>query len=219
MKQRIINYLSLTKKEWNGMVVLVVLIAMVIGAPYVYEHLRKDKVINFKDLDKAVAILNANTIRKTGNLKSDYKAASPVYTSNKLKPDETIELNTADSAALTRVHGIGSSFARRIVAYRENLGGFVSKEQLKDIYGLDAEKYNAISDEITFATGHIKKISINSVDFEHLRQFPYLTYKQANAIIQYRTQHGDYQSIGDMKDIALLNSEILSKIAPYLTFK
>lgn len=200
------------------MVVLVVLIAMVIAAPYVYEHFHKDKLINFKELDKALAALNANGQQKTNNFKSS-KAPDFKYTTNKLKPGETVELNTADSAALTRVHGIGPSFARRIVAYREKLGCFINKEQLKDVYGLDANKYNEISDEITFSPGRIKHININGIDFEHLRQFPCLSYKQANAVIQYRTQHGNYESINDMRDIALLNSEILFKIAPYITFK
>ena len=200
------------------MVTLVILIAMVIAAPYVYEHFHKDKLINFKDLDKAVAALNANSHQKTNTGKHD-KFPEFKYTANKLKPGQTIELNSADSATLTRVHGIGPSFARRIVAYREKLGGFVNKEQLKDVYGLDANKYKEIRDEITFTAARIKKININNVDFDQLRQFPYLTYKQANAIIQYRAQHGNYQSIEDMGDIALLNSEILSKIAPYLIFK
>jgi len=219
MKQRIINYLSLTKKEWNGMVTLVVIIAMVIAAPYVYEHFHKDRLINFKELDKAVAALGAgNKAHQANTFKGD-KTSEVKYITNKLKTGETIELNTADSAAFTRVHGIGPSFAKRIVSYRKKLGGFVNKGQLKDIYGLDADKYNEIRDEISFKPVQVKKININNVDFEQLRQFPYFSYKQANAIIQYRAQHGNYQSIDDMKDIALLNSEILIKIAPYLTFK
>ena len=220
MRQRITNYFSITKKEWNGTVVLVIAISLVLAAPYVYQKLHKDKPINFKEFDKAVAILNASAKKKHIHTNAGKSKSSAIaYSSNKLKPGETVELNTADSAALTRIHGIGPSFARRIIAYRQKLGGFLNKEQLKEVYGLDSEKYAEIKDEVRIDASRVKKLHINTVDFEALRHFPYLSYKQANAVIQYRVQHGNYQSLNDMRDIALLNDEILSKIAPYITFK
>jgi competence protein ComEA len=60
MKAQIKNYLSLTKKEWNGMVVLLVLIALVLIAPYVYQWLRKDNTINVTAFNAAAALNNAN---------------------------------------------------------------------------------------------------------------------------------------------------------------
>lgn len=219
MRQRLIQYFSITKKEWNGTIILLVIILLVLALPYAYQHWHKDKLINFKDFDKAVAALES---KERAAVKKQVKGAIALpinYTSNKLKPGETIDINKADSAAFTRVHGIGPSFARRIVLYRKKLGGFHSKEQLKEVYGLDAEKYDEIADELIIEKPVIKLISINKVGFEELRRFPYLTYKQANAIIQYRVQHGDYKSIDDLRDIVLLNPEILRKIAPYISFK
>lgn len=220
MRQRVTNYFSITKKEWNGTVVLIVAILLVLAAPYVYQKLHKDKPINFKEFDKAVALLNA--AKKKSPTNANFNKGNPsaiAYTFNKLKSGETIEMNTADSAALTRIHGVGPSFARRIVAYRKKLGGFISKEQLKEVYGLDADKLAEISGEIRVDGSRVNKISVNTIDFEQLRHFPYLSYKQANAIIQYRAQHGNYSSINDMRPIAILNEDILRKIAPYITFK
>jgi len=220
MRQRITNYFSITKKEWNGTVVLVIAILLVAAAPYVYQKLHKDKPINYKEFDKAVALLSA--IDKKSNISANSGKGNPsafAYTSNKLKPGETVELNTADSATLTRIHGIGPSFARRILAYRKKLGGFINKDQLKEVYGLDSEKYDEINNEVRVDASRVKKLAINTIDFETLRHFPYLSYKQANAVIQYRVQHGNYRSLNDMRDILLLNDEILSKIAPYITFK
>jgi competence protein ComEA len=48
---------------------------------------------------------------------------------------------------------------------------------------------------------------------------PYLNYKQVNAIVEYRKQHGEYASIGDLKNIAIIDADILRKIGPYLVFK
>jgi competence protein ComEA len=57
MKAPIKNYLTITKKEWNGMVVLIIIMLLILAAPYAYQQFHKDKTINLKDLDKAVALL------------------------------------------------------------------------------------------------------------------------------------------------------------------
>lgn len=219
MRQFITNYFSISKKEWNGIAVLLLAILLVLAAPYLYQKLHKDKPINLKEFDKARAMLDAMEKRPT-NTKYG-KTTGPVftYTANKLKPGEYVELNTADSAALTRVHGIGPSFARRIIAYRKKLGGFVNKSQLKEVYGLDNEKYTEIADELKVDAYRVKLLNINNLEFEQIRKLPYLNYKQANAVTQYRLQHGNYTSIKDMGDIAILDEDILRKIAPYITFK
>jgi competence protein ComEA len=291
MISRIKNYLSITKKEWNGMVILIIIIAIVLATPYVYQHFHTDKVVDFKQFSKDTTLLNQakrgdatgyesgeplsdvkiakpnlfvfnpNNLpaeqweqlglsdRQIATIKhyeskgghfnrkedvqkmysitaDDYKRIAPYinipdegYTSNKLAAGETIELNSADSTTLTRVHGIGPAFAERIVEYRKRLGGFLDKEQLKEIYGIDLEKFEGIKNQLTLNTTHIAKIKINDVDFEGLRKFPYLTNKQTNAIIQYRTQHGNYTGIADMKNIAILDDIILRKIEPYIVFK
>ncbi|SHN13046.1 ComEA family DNA-binding protein [Mucilaginibacter sp. OK098] len=291
MKTRIKNYLSITKKEWNGMVVLVVLIALVLAAPYGYQLIRKDNTINFKDFDKAVAQLNKAgnkagytadnenaepdkkisqpvmfpfnpnnltimqweqlglSARQAGVIKhyedkggrfytkedlkkiyaittADYQRLEPyikipeaVYISKKAKPGEIIELNTADSAKLTELKGIGPGFAVQIIRYRGRLGGFYHKEQLKEVYGIDSLKYDEIRNQVSVNAQRIKKVDLNTISFNQLRIFPYLSYKQVNAIIEYRKQHGNYTSMNDLKNIVLLDEGILRKIEPYLSFK
>jgi competence protein ComEA len=291
MISRIKNYLSITKKEWNGMVILLIIIALVLATPYVYQHFHQDKVVDFKGFGKDTALLkqakggdatgydsseplsdekiakpilfvfNPNNLpveqwkqlglseRQIATIKhfeskgghfnrkedvqkmysitaDDYKRIAPYinipdegYTSNKLAAGETIELNAADSAKLTRIHGIGPAFAARIVEYRKRLGGFLNKDQLQEVYGIDTAKFAGIKNQVTLNIAHITKIKINEVDFEGLRKFPYLTNKQTNAIIQYRNQHGNYTGIADMKNIAILDDIILRKIEPYIVFK
>ncbi|MDB5003263.1 MAG: Helix-hairpin-helix motif protein [Mucilaginibacter sp.] len=292
MKSRVKNYLSITKKEWNGMVILLLIIAIIFAAPYVYQQFHTNKVIDFKDFNKDAVLLNqakggdVSGYNDNGAPLSDEKVAKPTlfvfnpnnlpaeqwkqlgmserqisiikhyeakgghfnkkedvekiygitaddykrivpyinipdegYTANKLTVGEVVDLNTADSTKLTRIHGIGPAFAARIVEYRKRLGGFLNKEQLKEVYGIDSIKYAEIQNQVNINTIHISKININAVDFEGLRKFPYLTNKQTNAVIQYRLQHGNYQSINDMKNIAIVDGIILRKIEPYLSFK
>ena len=151
---------------------------------------------------------------------ADYKTLAP-YINLPAARDNTvmIELNNADSATLTTLEGIGPAFAKRIIYYRERLGGFINKEQLKEVYGLDELRYNEIKGQVKVDSGHVRKIDINTVTFDKLRLMPYLDYKQVNAIIEYRNQHGNYLSIRDLKNIAIIDDGILRKIEPYLSYK
>ena len=196
------------------MVVLVILIAFVLATPYLLQIFGKDTTINPAEFDKAVAILN-----QAQKSQGDDHAANAVPVYKKTANNVVIELNTADSAKLTGLKGIGASFARRIVNYRNRLGGFVSKEQLKEVFGMDDDRYADMQAQITVDPAYIQKIHINKVDFDGLKHFPYLTFKQMNAIVQFREQHGDYASLNDMRNIAILNDEILRKIGPYIDFK
>jgi competence protein ComEA len=289
MKSALKSYLSITKRQWNGMVILLLLLAAALAAPYIFERFHRDEIVDLKDFDKDVALLkqanggkdlesdepsadtkivssklfvfNPNNLpaeqwkqlgfsdKQIGIIKNyetkgghfyrkadlkkiygitttDYQRIEPYinipdegFTSNKLTTGETIELNAADSAKLTRIHGVGPAFAQRIVEYRQRLGGFLNKEQLKEVYGIDDDKYHDMQNQITIDASHVTKIDINHVDFEGLRKFPYLSNKQTNAVIQYRTQHGNYRSINDMSNIVILDEGILRKIEPYLSFK
>lgn len=129
-----------------------------------------------------------------------------------------IEINSADSAMLTEIRGIGPAFASRIIKYRDRLGGFYKIEQLKEVYGIDSVKYQQIEDQISLNSDQIIQININSATFELLKKHPYLSYKQMNAVLQYRRQHGPFKTIDELKKVALLNEEIIRKIEPYILF-
>ncbi|MFH1004782.1 MAG: helix-hairpin-helix domain-containing protein [Bacteroidota bacterium] len=126
-----------------------------------------------------------------------------------------IELNTADTTALKQLKGIGSVFAKRIVKYRELLGGFIRKEQLMEVYGFDQEKFDLVSSQITLDSLAIKKININSASEEILQRHPYIDKKTAGKIYMYRINHGNYSDIQEIKKLKVTD-EFYNKIALYL---
>jgi competence ComEA-like helix-hairpin-helix protein len=128
------------------------------------------------------------------------------------------EINTADTLQLQEIRGIGPAFARRIATYRERLGGFYHIKQLREVYGIDSLKYEQIKPQLRVEATGLRMIHINTAAFEDLKNHPYLTYKQVGAIIQYRKQHGKYGSFADLKKVALLTSETVDHLAPYLSF-
>lgn len=129
-----------------------------------------------------------------------------------------IDINVADSAQFDEIKGIGGTFANRILKYRERLGGFYKKEQLMEVYGLDSAKYAEIKDQISIGNVPLKTININTAAFNDLKRNPYLSFKQINAIINYRKQHGNYTGIADLKKVAILNQQVIDKITPYISF-
>ncbi|WP_448702937.1 helix-hairpin-helix domain-containing protein [Mucilaginibacter sp. AW1-3] len=284
MKQSLRSYFEITKKEWNGMVVMLIVIAAIIAAPYIWHYFHREPAMDLKEFNKIAAQLkdangnpaeeyaaddtrnphptlfnfNPNKLpaeqwaklglsaKQIGILKNYEAKGGKFYTKTDLqkiysitpedykrlegyitlpaqfastKTDEVVEINAADSTRLTQVKGIGPSFASRIIKYRSQLGGFIKKEQLMEIYGIDTAKYQEITPHIIVNAARIKKIHINTVTVDELRPFPYLNFKQMNAMVQYRAQHGDYHSMEDLRQVAILDAEILRKIAPYLTFK
>ena len=87
-----------------------------------------------------------------------------------------------------------------------------------EVYGLDTAKYLEIKDQVKVDAAAIKKININTAEFDELKNHPYLRYKQINAIIQYRKQHGKFNGIDDLKKVAILTPQIIQNLSPYLTF-
>lgn len=128
-----------------------------------------------------------------------------------------IELNSADTAELKQLPGIGSAFARRIVTYRTRLGGFYSADQLLEVYGFDAERYDRIRDQLTLNTDFLHRYNINTADVNELRNHPYITPAIAAAVVSYRRLHGPYASVEAIRQVDLVNADLYLKLAPYLT--
>ncbi|MDH6534365.1 helix-hairpin-helix domain-containing protein [Parabacteroides sp. 52] len=101
-----------------------------------------------------------------------------------------VELNTADTVVLKKVPGIGSTFSRRIIKYRELLGGFYSVEQLAEVYGIDEDRFQKLKQWFCVNDQLILKSSFNSLSFDSLNRHPYLNYKQVRAIQRLHKQKG-----------------------------
>ncbi|WP_420153095.1 ComEA family DNA-binding protein, partial [Siphonobacter sp.] len=130
----------------------------------------------------------------------------------------TFHLNEADTTDFKKVYGIGSKLALRIIKFRENLGGFVNENQLREIWGLDSTVVQELlkHGQLT-GPGSVRKIKINEVSLEQFRH-PYLKPYVAKAILAYRQQHGAFQSAADLKAVKLLDEATLKKLEPYLAF-
>ncbi len=138
---------------------------------------------------------------------------------NKLKAGELLNLNEADSAMLVRLPCIGPAFAKRILSYRERLGGYAEKAQLLEVFGMDEERYTCFAGNISLGEGVTRKLKINKATPEELKSHPYIRWNLAKSIVNYRLKHGPFKSIEELKSIELIDEEFIKRIKPYVSFE
>lgn len=129
-----------------------------------------------------------------------------------------IEINGADTTALTLVKGIGSTLSKKILAYRNRLGGFYSPDQLLEVYGLRAETILQMKDQFTIDTTKLVKWSINLLSPDSMAKHPYLSRYQANAIVFYRGKVGKIRSVDELVRNRILPVDVARKLRPYIKF-
>jgi competence protein ComEA len=127
-----------------------------------------------------------------------------------------IDINQADTTEFISLPGIGSKLAARIVHFRASLGGFYRIDQVGETYGIPDSTFRVIKDRLKCINPPITKININTANATELKKHPYFNWNIANAIVNYRTQHGNYKSVDDLHKIDIIGDELLNKITPYL---
>ncbi len=155
------------------------------------------------------------TIKEMQREKPAYSTA--FYEKKEYKKERiTVNINTGDTTAFIALPGIGSKLASRIIAFRNKLGGFYKVEQVGETFGLPDSTFQKIKDRFIIDTTAIRRLNINNLSLDELKQHPYIRYHLANAIIQYRRQHGNFSKPEDIKKIMLVTDEVYTKLAPYL---
>ena len=129
-----------------------------------------------------------------------------------------VELNTADTTTLMLLHGIGPTFASRIVRYRERLGGFVDKRQLLEVYGFTPDLLNHIAPSLTLDSSQVKRLPINTIGLKQLIRHPYIEYYQARDLVVLRNHGVLFQSLDDLRAIPSMADSTLQRLQPYLDF-
>ena len=144
-------------------------------------------------------------------------ASRSPYGSPYRKKAFTVDLNRGDTFDFQELRGIGSAYARRIVAYRERLGGFVDKAQLLEVWGVDSALYARIAPSLELSTAPVRRLNINSLSVQELKQHPYLDYYQAKEIVRHRERYGAFQSPADLRKVNLLDAETCARLIPYVS--
>jgi competence protein ComEA len=234
------DFFSFTKRERAGIITLVILLLLFAVAPkfvcnpkpvavnisaeqmqhfsikteYVKE--RWDSARKYAYRQNAYKKYPQYTVYKKPGKYEDYKPRFTAPYKSRSAP-QIIDINTADTTALIALPGIGSKLATRIILFREKLGGFHSIGQVQEVYGLKDSVFQRILPLLKCDSENIKKLDINKAGKDDLKQHPYIRWQGANALIEYREQHGVFDSLHDLANINSLDSGALNKMMPYLT--
>jgi DNA uptake protein ComE-like DNA-binding protein len=148
-----------------------------------------------------------------------FASAAPSRFPRKPTHLQPFDLNLADTTQLQQIKGIGRGRAKWIVLRRNELGGYVSEEQLADVFVLrDAPDLVDSLRKYTFVAPSFvpQTININSGTFDELWPHPYVGKPLARLIVAFRKQHGPYKTPEDLRQIKILKEESFAKLRPYV---
>jgi DNA uptake protein ComE-like DNA-binding protein len=130
-----------------------------------------------------------------------------------------IDINQATKEDLVKIYGIGEAISVRILKQKETLGGFVSMEQMKDVWGLSPEVIENLNTHFKVSVfPNFKKIDVNNATLKELSQFYYFRYALAKEIVTYRSMRGNIKNIEDLTKIKGFPVDKAKIIDLYLDF-
>jgi DNA uptake protein ComE-like DNA-binding protein len=160
-------------------------------------------------------------VSRTSHTKSSTQSgASTGSTTDKTekKAIPIVDLNTADSALLVELPQIGGYTAVRIIAFRDKLGGFVEKEQLLDVKGMNEERFKTIEPYIVIGEVELLKTDVNRADFKTLVNHPYFSYEQVKRIFNQREKRGMIKNWAQLEALLNEDGEVNPLLENYVKF-
>jgi len=131
---------------------------------------------------------------------------------------QPLDINRADSVQLLPLPGIGPVFAGRIIKYRNLLGGYLSIDQLAEVYGMPSETIDGIRSRLRIDSSAIRKIRIDSASFSELLRHPYLEYEEVKALLEYREFKGEISTAGELRENHILPDSTINRIDGYFDY-
>ncbi|HHM21275.1 MAG TPA: hypothetical protein ENJ20_04545 [Bacteroidetes bacterium] len=129
-----------------------------------------------------------------------------------------IDINKATPEEWQQLRGIGPYYAKRIVRFRDKLGGFASISQVAETYHLPDSTFQQIKPFLK-TSSIFKKININQCSLNELKEHPYISNLQATILFNYRKQHGNFHNMGELKKLKPgFNEKDWKRLEPYLSF-
>lgn len=130
-----------------------------------------------------------------------------------------LEINSADSAAIEALPGIGPYLTHKILNYRNALGGFTSIEQVAETRKLPDSTFQKIKDKIYIAENSLQKININTAPADSFMRHPYITWQQAKSMVAFRTANGKFSRIETAQRAGMFSDSVFQKLKPYFSIE
>jgi competence protein ComEA len=133
---------------------------------------------------------------------------------------QAIDINTANLDLLKMQPGIGDVLAGRIVKYRESLGGFVSLDQLDEVYGLEEKSLKNLKNRTYIGRDFVpRQVKVNSASVNALQSHPYITAPLAEDIVRFRELNGAIESEKLLVSFKSIDKDKFERLILYLDFQ
>lgn len=230
------NFFGFSKVETNGFIVLLLIIILVLIAPFIYRSV-STSTYTMSASDKIILDSLAHQI----SLRKERPKAMPKT------PDTPIELFAFDPNGATLDNfttlGLPNYIAQRIINYRQAGGTFKTKADLKRIYGLSEEDFDRLykyiqlpekapshsasknnPETLTFTKADrsknvpertkrvLEKIDINLCDTTDLKKLYGIGPVLAERIIKYRSLLGGFTFLEQLEEVYGLKEETLQEL-------
>jgi DNA uptake protein ComE-like DNA-binding protein len=228
--QWIKDYLTFNRSEQSGIIILLIIFIVLVTANQLLPGEMLTPSVNFPGLEREVRKFEAewrkseilDSMNRMKKFKSGYFSAKGIQGEAARRnipctePVFRIDLNLADTLELQRLKGIGPSFAKRIIGYRNRLGGYVECRQLLEVFGLDTALYALIKEHLVVKTDSVRTLDLNTVTFKELLKHPYFPYELTRSVILYRQKNKVFRSLNELRAVEGMNDSIFRKIRPYI---
>lgn len=221
------NFFFFTKGEKTGLIILTLLIFIAFAVNASFNQILPGNTLteseygneielfkqelNQKDAEKHFEKGNTSAMQK----EDKRQKAGQKRSTNLPRNFISIEINSADTADLKQLEGIGSVYSKRIVKFRNYLGGFHSLEQLKEVYGIDEPLFLSIRKNLTLDTAKIRRFNINCDSFTFKFRHPYLSKNEVKAILKARKSKEKIRK-EELPLLLSLSEEKWNKLSPYI---
>ncbi|UCH14021.1 MAG: helix-hairpin-helix domain-containing protein [Bacteroidales bacterium] len=246
LKNFLKDYFSYSRRERRGIITLLAIILVIIFIHLLLPYININQNFNYeeyenqlKDFEKSLKPLNRQkqydakeySGMSYGNQHKQFRfnySATGINDANSIQDEEygsdiatedavIVNINNADRHIISGLLGKEDLLSERIIKYRNLLGGFTSKNQLNEVYGIKKYQYYLIANNVFIDTTLIRKININSADEQILNRHPYLNKYYAKAIMKYKKFAGEIKNINELSVNNILPENIFCQIKPYLS--
>ncbi len=129
-----------------------------------------------------------------------------------------VDINQANMYELMQIKGIGEWYAKKLIAIRDKLGGFIHKDQIYELSEIPSDRLDAFIESILIDPSKIKKWKINRALNHEIYGHPYLDNRQAKILILYRMHHNGIKNLNQLRDVKVFAEAEIKKLEPYMDF-
>lgn len=197
IKQQVVNFLQLSKKEIRGLFVLFFILGVVLLLPSIQKKFRPIPSSKVEEeqvyLDSIAEILLLQSVSDS---------------SNKINPNSLSYFQWLDL-------GASKELANNILKTKKRLRGFQCLDQFKSIQGITnstIENYYhdfSIAPTCPIKKEKLKPIALNTITHQQLKAIYGVSNKTAQRVVNYRTSLGGYYSTLQLKEVHKITSKEL----------